>query len=109
MTEVGPLQVFVSNKVSLAAEKKKKKNNRLLSLQCMPADLHYDGDANPPCWISEDESVRIARDDEVRLRITGMRVTATELVYFLFFRFASKVRISLWSSFSAVLYWDNQR
>lgn len=60
--EVGPLQVFVSK-------------------HSMPGDLEFDPQSNPPSYvsqISDDQPVRIAKDSEVRLRLIGIRVDATE-------------------------------
>jgi len=61
--EVGPLQVFVSK-------------------HSMPGDLEFDPQSNPPSYvsqISDDQPVRIAKDSEVRLRLIGIRVDATEI------------------------------
>lgn len=60
--EVGPLQVFVSK-------------------HSMPGDLEFDPQNNPPSYvsqISDDQPVRISKDSEVRLRLIGIRVDATE-------------------------------
>jgi len=56
----GPLQIFVSNHL-------------------IPNDLHFDAQSNPNAFVSDDESVRITKDDEVRLKIVGTRVDATEI------------------------------
>ncbi|KAL6041532.1 DNA-directed RNA polymerase II subunit RPB7, variant 2 [Balamuthia mandrillaris] len=58
MAEVGPLQVFVSKHL-------------------IPSDMNFD--ANDECFVSDDESIRISKDDEVRLKIVGTRVDASEL------------------------------
>lgn len=42
--------------------------------------MHHDAQSNPPAFVSEDESIRITKDDEVRLKIVGTRVDATEIV-----------------------------
>jgi len=58
--EVGPLQVFVSKHL-------------------IPSDMKFDPQANPPCFISDDGSVKIEKDCEVRLKIVGTRVDANEI------------------------------
>jgi len=58
MAEVGPLQVFVSKHL-------------------IPADMKFD--PNDQSFISEDESIKISKDDEVRLKIVGSRVDASEI------------------------------
>jgi len=58
MAEVGPLQVFVSKHL-------------------IPADMTFDPTEN--CYTAEDESVKISNNDEVRLKIVGTRVDATEI------------------------------
>ncbi len=42
--------------------------------------MQFDPGSTPPCFISEDGTVRIEKDSEVRLRIVGTRVDATEIV-----------------------------
>lgn len=42
--------------------------------------MNFDPQSNPPAFVSEDETVKIAKDDEVRLKIVGTRVDATEIV-----------------------------
>eukprot|EP01103_Thecamoeba_quadrilineata_P010111 TRINITY_DN2098_c0_g1_i1.p1 TRINITY_DN2098_c0_g1~~TRINITY_DN2098_c0_g1_i1.p1 ORF type:complete len:118 (-),score=20.35 TRINITY_DN2098_c0_g1_i1:133-486(-) len=58
--EVGPLQVFVSKHL-------------------IPSDMTFDPQKPVACFVSEDESIKIAKDDEVRLKIIGTRVDATEI------------------------------
>lgn len=58
MAEVGPLQVFVSKHL-------------------IPTDMTFDPTEH--CFASEDESVKISKDDEVRLKIVGTRVDASEI------------------------------
>eukprot|EP01098_Paradermamoeba_levis_P010716 TRINITY_DN4517_c0_g6_i1.p1 TRINITY_DN4517_c0_g6~~TRINITY_DN4517_c0_g6_i1.p1 ORF type:complete len:201 (-),score=40.20 TRINITY_DN4517_c0_g6_i1:333-878(-) len=60
MAEVGPLQVFVSK-------------------HSIPSDLSFDPHSAPACYISEENSYKIAKGDEVRLKITGSRFDATEI------------------------------
>lgn len=65
----------------------------------MPEGMRYDGESGVPCWVSDVEKVRIAKEDEVRLRVIGSRVDATQLVRLmrllhesaLLFAFASKL------------------
>jgi len=58
--EIGPLQVFVSKHL-------------------IPADMNFDAQSTAPCFISEDGTVKIEKDSEVRLKIVGTRVDATEI------------------------------
>jgi len=58
--EVGPLQVFISKHL-------------------IPADMSFDAAANPPCFVSDDGSVKIEKDCEVRLKVVGTRVDANEI------------------------------
>lgn len=58
--EAGPLQVFVSNHL-------------------IPDDYTFNS-TEEPCFVSPDEAVRITAGAEVRLRIVGTRVDATEIV-----------------------------
>lgn len=53
--------------------------------QLIPKDMKFDTQSNPPAFVSEDETVRISKDDEVRLKIVGTRVDATEIVCFLLY------------------------
>ena len=53
----------------------------LTSLQFIPQYMKFDPHRKPPCFISTNEDVRIAPDDDVRLKIVGIRVDATEIVY----------------------------
>ena len=58
--EAGPLNVFVSNHL-------------------IPEDFEFTS-ADEPSFISGDQAVRIQKGAEVRLRIVGSRVDATEIV-----------------------------
>jgi len=58
VAEVGPLKVFVSNHL-------------------IPNDFKFD--ANDQCYVSENESIKISKDDEVRLKIMNSRVESTEI------------------------------
>ena len=58
--EAGPVQVFVSNHL-------------------IPEDFAFAA-TDEPCFVSADEAVRIIQGAEVRLRIVGTRVDATEIV-----------------------------
>eukprot|EP01089_Gocevia_fonbrunei_P020815 TRINITY_DN7835_c0_g1_i1.p1 TRINITY_DN7835_c0_g1~~TRINITY_DN7835_c0_g1_i1.p1 ORF type:complete len:171 (-),score=25.13 TRINITY_DN7835_c0_g1_i1:32-544(-) len=58
MAEAGPLQIFVSKHL-------------------IPADMTFD--AEESCYSSSDGSDQISKDDEVRLKIVGSRVDATEI------------------------------
>ncbi len=46
----------------------------------MPEGMRHDGESGVPCWVSDAEKIRISKDDEVRLKIIGSRVDATQLV-----------------------------
>ncbi|GAM18561.1 hypothetical protein SAMD00019534_017360 [Acytostelium subglobosum LB1] len=59
--EAGPLSIFVSTHL-------------------IPADMQFDAQSANPCFVSEDGSTKISKDDEVRLQIKGTRVDATEIV-----------------------------
>eukprot|EP01012_Entosiphon_sulcatum_P031426 TRINITY_DN3964_c0_g1_i1.p2 TRINITY_DN3964_c0_g1~~TRINITY_DN3964_c0_g1_i1.p2 ORF type:complete len:174 (-),score=48.33 TRINITY_DN3964_c0_g1_i1:18-539(-) len=58
--EVGPMQIFVSD-------------------QSMPADLRFDEHSIPQKFVSEDGAITIKKDDEVRVKLVGLRFTATEI------------------------------
>ncbi|EAL64909.1 hypothetical protein ACTFIW_007245 [Dictyostelium discoideum] len=58
--EAGPLSIFVST-------------------QLIPSDMIFDAQSAVPCFVSEDGSSKISKDDEVRLQIKGTRVDATEI------------------------------
>jgi DNA-directed RNA polymerase II subunit RPB7 len=61
--EVGPLQVFVSKHL-------------------IPNDMEFDPQSNPASYvsqISDEQPMRVTKDSEVRLRIMGTRVDATEI------------------------------
>jgi DNA-directed RNA polymerase II subunit RPB7 len=53
--DIGPLQVFVSS-------------------HSIPPDIKFDPQNNPPCFISDDATVKIEKDSEVRLKIIGIRI-----------------------------------
>jgi DNA-directed RNA polymerase subunit E'/Rpb7 len=61
MCDIGPLQCFVS------------KNN-------IPTDMEFDSNASSPCFKTKDEEVVIQRNDDIRLRIIGLRVDASDIV-----------------------------
>ncbi|KAL1933264.1 hypothetical protein VTP01DRAFT_7354 [Rhizomucor pusillus] len=56
--EVGPLNVFVSSHL-------------------IPNDMHYDANNDPPCYASEDQVIQ--KDVQVRIKLVGTRVDATEI------------------------------
>jgi len=41
--------------------------------------MQFDAQSANPCFVSEDGSTRISKDDEVRLQIKGTRIDATEI------------------------------
>ncbi|GFW45714.1 DNA-directed RNA polymerase II subunit RPB7 [Trichonephila clavipes] len=59
-TEIGPLSCFISR-------------------HSIPSDMKFDPNSNPPCYRTEDEEVVIQQDDEIRLKIVGTRVDATDI------------------------------
>ncbi len=42
--------------------------------------MTFDQSATSPCFISQDATTKIEKDSEVRLKIVGTRVDATEIV-----------------------------
>ncbi|CAL4124844.1 unnamed protein product, partial [Meganyctiphanes norvegica] len=58
--EIGPMQCFISR-------------------HSIPQDLEFDPNSNPPCYKSRDEEVVIQQDDEIRVKIVGTRVDATDI------------------------------
>ncbi|EFA79139.1 RNA polymerase II core subunit [Heterostelium album PN500] len=58
--EAGPLTIFVSTHL-------------------IPTDMQFDAQSANPCFISDDGSSKISKDNEVRLQIKGTRVDATEI------------------------------
>jgi len=58
MAEVGPLQVFVSKSL-------------------IPSDYTYD--VAEESYVSEDQRVKITKDEDIRIKIVGLRVDAGEI------------------------------
>eukprot|EP01080_Neovahlkampfia_damariscottae_P004409 gene4409-7784_t len=50
--DVGPVQIFVSR-------------------HQISVDMRFEPDSTPPCFISEDQSIKIQKDDEIRLKVVG--------------------------------------
>jgi len=59
-TEMGPLSCFISR-------------------HSIPADMSFDSNSNPPCYRTAEEDVVIQQDDDIRLKIVGTRVDATDI------------------------------
>merc|ERR1719206_1347853 len=59
-TEIGPLSCFISR-------------------HSIPADMSFDPNSNPPCYKTSDEDMVIQQDDEIRLKIVGTRVDASDI------------------------------
>lgn len=59
-TEIGPLSCFISR-------------------HSIPADMQFDPNCVPPAYKTADEDVLIQEDDEIRLKIVGTRVDATDI------------------------------
>ncbi|XP_069956036.1 DNA-directed RNA polymerase II subunit RPB7 isoform X3 [Cherax quadricarinatus] len=51
----------------------------LYPIKSIPQDLEFDPNSNPPCYKSRDEEVVIQQDDEIRVKIVGTRVDATDI------------------------------
>lgn len=58
----------------------------LPSLKChsadfklIPDDLAFDSNANPPCYQTADQTLKIEKGEWVRVKIVGTRVDATEI------------------------------
>ncbi|GAA5853036.1 hypothetical protein JCM5353_000580 [Sporobolomyces roseus] len=58
--DVGPLQCFVSTHL-------------------IPPDFSFDPNANPPCFTSTEDVLKIEKSTKIRLKIVGTRVDATEI------------------------------
>ncbi|CAJ0954900.1 unnamed protein product, partial [Mesorhabditis belari] len=58
--DIGPLQCFISR-------------------HCIPPDMEFEPNSNPPCYKSTDESIVIKPDNEIRLKLIGTRVDAKEI------------------------------
>jgi len=59
-TEIGPLSCFISR-------------------HSIPVDMAFDPNSNPPCYKTTDEETVIQQDDEIRLKIVGTRVDASDI------------------------------
>ena len=59
-TEIGPLSCFISR-------------------HSIPADMTFDANSTPPCYKTQEEDVVIQQDDEIRLKIVGTRIDATDI------------------------------
>lgn len=42
--------------------------------------MQFDPNSTPPCYKTQDEDVVIQQDDEIRIKIVGLRVDATDIV-----------------------------
>ncbi|XP_045023385.1 DNA-directed RNA polymerase II subunit RPB7 isoform X2 [Daphnia magna] len=45
----------------------------------IPSDMQFDPNSTPPCYKTQDEDVVIQQDDEIRIKIVGLRVDATDI------------------------------
>lgn len=50
-----------------------------VSRHCIPPDMEFEPNANPPCYKTQDESVVIKQDDEIRVKLIGTRVDAADI------------------------------
>ena len=58
--DIGPLSCFISR-------------------HCIPPDMDFDPNSNPPCYKTADESSVIKADDEIRVKLIGTRVDANDI------------------------------
>ncbi|KAK5966492.1 Signal peptidase complex catalytic subunit SEC11 [Trichostrongylus colubriformis] len=58
--DIGPLSCFISR-------------------HCIPPDMEFDPNSNPPCYKTEDETSIIKQDDEIRVKLIGTRVDANDI------------------------------
>ncbi|KAL3125887.1 hypothetical protein niasHT_009416 [Heterodera trifolii] len=58
--EIGPLSCFISR-------------------HCIPPDMEFEPNNIPPCYKTADESIVIKQDDEIRLKLIGIRVDANDI------------------------------
>jgi DNA-directed RNA polymerase II subunit RPB7 len=56
---IGPMQVFVSR-------------------HSIPPEMTFDPDSTTPCYVGE-EDLKIQKDSEIRLKILGVKLEASEL------------------------------
>ncbi|CAG0917009.1 unnamed protein product [Notodromas monacha] len=59
-TQVGPLSCFISR-------------------HSIPPDMEFDANSNPPCYKTKDEDIMISPEDEIRVKIVGTRINATDI------------------------------
>lgn len=48
-------------------------------MQAVPSDYSYDAQSVPPCYNNADQTMKIAKDTEVRLRIVGTKYNMTSI------------------------------
>lgn len=58
--QVGPMVIFVSQ-------------------HNMASDIKYDPQSDPPCFVSEEQSIRMVKGSNIVVRIVGIRFAATEI------------------------------
>lgn len=58
--EIGPMTCFISR-------------------HSIPADMSFDGESKPPCYRTKDDDTIIQQDDEIRMKIVGLRVDAKDI------------------------------
>ncbi|CAF0766216.1 unnamed protein product [Brachionus calyciflorus] len=58
--EIGPLECFVSR-------------------HCIPLEMDFDPNSASPCYKSKDEESVIQKNDEIRIKIIGLRIDATDI------------------------------
>jgi DNA-directed RNA polymerase II subunit RPB7 len=58
--DIGPLSCFISR-------------------HCIPPDMEFEPNNIPPCYKTNDESMMIKQDDEIRVKLIGIRVDANDI------------------------------
>ena len=51
-----------------------------MSRHCIPAEMEFDSSSTSPCYKTKDEELVIQKNDEIRLKIVGLRIDATDIV-----------------------------
>lgn len=58
--DIGPLSCFISR-------------------HCIPPDMEFEPTNMPPCYRTADESIVIKQEDEIRVKLIGIRVDANDI------------------------------
>jgi hypothetical protein len=81
--DVGPLRVFISGHVSGIRWLRSDFHvffllTRFFFLQLIPSDMTYNPTANPPAYVSEDQTIE--KGSRLRLKIVGVRADVGQMV-----------------------------